>query len=260
MADHIVSTLQMLSAEHPGCGLILGADKNYMDIKPILNCGLRLSQVVDRSTRQGVILDIIIMNLSSYFNTPIIASPICPDDPSNGKPSDHSVPVCTPHTDRYTAPNRNYRIIKYRPLPESGLRKFGEWIVNEGWDGLNDEMTPTEQAVAFEQLVNAKLDQFCPQKEMKLSSKDKPFINAELKWMDRKRNREYVKRGKTEKYKELKNLSKIKFKSEAEKYLKKNMDALRDTNPGKAFAILKRIPSKETALMQTHSLFPTMIG
>ena len=58
--------------------------------------------------------------------------------------------------------------------------------MNEGWDGLNDEMTPTEQAVAFEQLVNAKLDHFCPQKEMKLSSNDKPFINAELKRIDRK--------------------------------------------------------------------------
>ena len=83
-------------------------------------------------------------------------------------------------------------------------------------------MTPTEQADAFEQLVNAKLDQFCPLKEMKLSSKDKPFINAELKRIDRKRNREYVKRGKTDKYKELETLYKTKYKVETEKYLKKN--------------------------------------
>ena len=62
MADHIVTTLQMLCAKYPECGLILGADKNYMDIRPILNSGLRLRQVVDRNTRQGSILDIIIMN------------------------------------------------------------------------------------------------------------------------------------------------------------------------------------------------------
>ena len=42
MADHIVTTLQMLSAKYPECGLILGADKNYMDITSILNSGLRL--------------------------------------------------------------------------------------------------------------------------------------------------------------------------------------------------------------------------
>ena len=51
MADHIVTTLQMLSSKYPECGLILGADKNEMDIRPILNCGLRLRQVVGPSTR-----------------------------------------------------------------------------------------------------------------------------------------------------------------------------------------------------------------
>ena len=63
MADHIVSTLQMLSSKYPECGIILGADKNTMDIRPILNCGLRLRQVVDKNTRKSEILDIIIMNL-----------------------------------------------------------------------------------------------------------------------------------------------------------------------------------------------------
>ena len=43
--------------------IILGADRNQMDIRPILNCVLRLRQAVDQSTRQGAILDIIIMNL-----------------------------------------------------------------------------------------------------------------------------------------------------------------------------------------------------
>ena len=181
------------------------------------------------------------MNLFNYYKSPIIVPPIQPDNPNKGKPSDHSVPVCIPHTDRYTAPSRNYRIIKYRPLPDSGVRKFGEWIVTECWDSLSDEMTPTEQAVAFEQLLSAKLDQFCPQKQMKLSSKDKPFITAELKQIDRQRNREYIKRGKTEKYKRLEKQFKTKFKIEAAKYLQKNMDALKDTNPGKAYNILKKM-------------------
>ena len=39
MADNLVSTLQMLSAKYPDCGVVLGADKNYMDIRPLLSCG-----------------------------------------------------------------------------------------------------------------------------------------------------------------------------------------------------------------------------
>ena len=62
MADHIVSILQMLSSKYTDCDIILGADRNSMDIKPILSCGLRLRQVV------GLSMDILIIILSSYIN------------------------------------------------------------------------------------------------------------------------------------------------------------------------------------------------
>ena len=163
------------------------------------------------------------------------------DDPSKAKASDHSVPVCIPHTDRYTAPSRNYKIIKYRPLPESSIRKFGEWLVTEGWNCIHDGMSATEQSVVFEQLVNKKLNQFCPEKEVRLSSQDKVFITSELKLIKRQKSREYIKRGKTQKYKELDKLFKTKYKMEAEKYLNKNLDALRDAHPGKAYSILKKM-------------------
>jgi hypothetical protein len=212
--------------------LILGADRNEMDIRPILNSGLRLRQVVDRGTRNGVILDIIIMNLSGLYNSPIIAPPTQPDNPNKGKPSDHSVPVCTPHTDRYRPAQRNYRTIKYRPLPDSSVRKFGDWLVQEDWDRLRYDISPTQMSVVFEQLVGNKLNQFCPEKEVKVSSQDKPFITGELKKMKRLKSREYNRRGKTQKYKDLQKKFKSKYKIEAEKYLNKNLDALNHKKGG----------------------------
>ena len=63
LTDHIITTLQMLSTQYPGSPIILGADKNSMDISPILHCGLKLRQVVDQPTHGGnKILDVIIMN------------------------------------------------------------------------------------------------------------------------------------------------------------------------------------------------------
>ena len=177
----------MLTAKYPGSGIILGADKNKMDIRPLLNCGLKLKQVVDKNTRQGSILSIIIMNTFQYYNSPIIAPPIKPDDPSSGKPSDHSVPVCTPHTDRYSPPVRSYRIQKYRPLPDSCLAKFGEWIMNEEWESISESLSPTEQVLKFEQLTQEKLNQYCPEKEIKISSQDKFWMNSELKRIHRQK-------------------------------------------------------------------------
>ena len=63
LTDHIISTLHMLKTKYPDSPMILGADKNSMDIRPILNCGLQLKQIVDLPSRQGKILDIIIMNI-----------------------------------------------------------------------------------------------------------------------------------------------------------------------------------------------------
>ena len=94
---------------------------------------------------------------------------------------------------------------------------FGEWIVTENWDCLNSEMSPNEQSVMFEQLVNNKLNQFFPEKEIKLSSQDKAFITAELEKIKRQKGREYIKRGKTEKYKRLDKLFGTKYNIEAKK-------------------------------------------
>ena len=110
-----------------------------MDIKPILSCGLKLRQVVNQNTHGIKILDILIMNTSGYYKSVIIAPPIQPDTPGAGKPSDHSVPVCVPHTDRYTRPQRKYRTIKYRPLPQSSVQRFGEWMVSESWESVRNK-------------------------------------------------------------------------------------------------------------------------
>ena len=241
LSDHIVVTLQMLSTKYPNCPIILGGDKNQMDITPILNCGLRLRQINVKPSRKGKILDVIIMNIFQHYNLPIIAPPLNPDNPNNGKPSDHSVPIAIPHTDRYNPPARNYRIHQYRPLPVSSVKKFGQWIVGEQWDNISNNLSPTEQVCRFQSLLNQKLDKFCPQKTVKLGTHEKPFITSELKTLKRKKMREYNKRGKTDKYNKLADIFDIKYKAAAQSYLRKNMDTLKNNNPGKAYCVLKRL-------------------
>ena len=124
LTNHLVGTLHSLSSRYPDCGIIMGADKNSMNIGPLINCGLRLRQLVDKPTINGRTLDILITNLSQYYGTPVIAPPINPDDPAKAKPSDPSVPICRPHTDRHSRPHRSWRHHTFRPLPASRLRDF----------------------------------------------------------------------------------------------------------------------------------------
>jgi hypothetical protein len=62
-----------------------------------------------------------------------------------------------------------------------------------------------------------------------------------LKKLKRQKSREYIKRGKTEKYRKLDAKFQALYKAEGQKYLEKNLNALRDTNPGQAYSILKKM-------------------
>jgi hypothetical protein len=179
--------------------------------------------------------------LSMYYNSPLIAPPLLPDDPLKAKPSDHSVPVCTPHTDKYTAPQRTWRLQTYRPLPDSSVRKFGQWITAEGWEALSSDLSATELASRFENTLKENLNKYCPEKTIKLGSQDQAWINAELKKIHRLKGREYAKRGKSVKYKSLAKEFDDKYLIEAQKYIDKNVETLKDTKPGRAFRTLKRM-------------------
>ena len=241
MADHLVGTLHMLNTNYPDSGIIMGADINSMDIRPILNCGLRLKNIVDQPTINGRIYDVIITNLNMFYNCPIITPPLQPDDPASAKPSDHHIPVSYPHTDHHNPPQRRWRIHTYRPLPDSRIRKFGNWITGEEWELLSSDLPASELTLQFEKILRDNLDRYCPTKTIKLGPQDKAFITSELKRIHRLKSREYCKKGKSLKYKALSKEFATKFRIEAEKYLYKNVEALMNTKPGRAYSTLKKL-------------------
>ena len=198
------------------------------------------------------------MNLFSYYQTPVITPPIEADDPTSGEPSDHSVPVCYPHTDRFIRPPRNYKVINYRPLPQTSISKFGQWITQETWSEVREKDSSSAQALTLENLLSEKVNTFFPIKSFKLSSYDKPFVTKELKKIDRMRSREFKKHGKSLKYNNLKKQFEKCYKKAASKYLQKSLDALADSKPGKAFRILKSLgPHPEDSTDNCHFVLPS---
>ena len=241
MTDHLVTTLHMLVTKHPEAPIIMGADKNSMDIRPILTCGLKIKQLVDLPTRNGKILDIILTNIPQHYNSPIIIPPVPCDNPEDGLPSDHWVPVCYPHTDPHKPPVRRYRTVTYRPLPDENVRKFGKWMTSRNWETQyrSESLTAHQHAEWLQKLLISKLDEVCPPQTMRISFQDKPFINKELKVISRRKQREYTKNGKSQKYKKLKIEFDAKYRIAAQKFMNKKVKDLKETQPGKAYSILK---------------------
>ena len=105
--------------------------------------------------------------------------------------------------------------------------------------------------------MNQKVQEFFPQKKVRIGVDDKIFMTSELKSLKRKRIREYKKHGKSMKYLMLAKEFKSKYKKAAENYIRKNVDNLKDADPGKAYSILKRMgaqPGDDHDEMNTFTL------
>ena len=96
LLDHMMTTLHRLLTKYPHAGVIIGADRNDLDISSLLMGIPRVRQIVTENTYKNRIHDIILTNLHQFYLPPIVVPPVAPDDPNIGVPSDHSVPIATP--------------------------------------------------------------------------------------------------------------------------------------------------------------------
>ena len=95
---------------------------------------------------------------------------------------------------------KNYKIIQYRPFPESGIRQMGMWIQSKSWREIYAMKCPNKKAKVFEEILMDKINTYFPIKSLKLNEDDKPWVDAKLLKLDRLRKREYSKRKKSEKW------------------------------------------------------------
>ena len=227
LLDHLISTTHFLLTKFPKAGVILGGDKNNLNLAPLLNGIPRLRQIVSKNTYKFKILDVLLTNMHQAYAEPYIAPAVPADDPQKGSPSDHNTPVACPLTTDHPTKTREFITKVSRPLPDSGIREFGQWITGEEWTSITIDANPTEQVTVFEKLVQEKLDLILPQKSVKIfPNSDKPFITSDLKKLDRQVKREYRKHNKSAKYLRLKTDFDIKYKQAAANYLEKNVRSL----------------------------------
>ena len=213
---------------------MIGGDKNDLKLSSLLTGIPRMRQIVTKYTHRRKILDVILTNMSHLYGEPEIVPAVPPDNPQVGVASDHSTVVATPLTQDSVGRSPEYVTRTYRPLPQSGVLEFGEWICSEDWLCISDQVNPTEQVEEFENIVNTKLDLILPKKSVKINPNvDKPFFTAELKKLDRQVKREYRKHFRSEKYLQLKKCYDEKYKKAASDYLEKNVRSLKNDDYGR---------------------------
>ena len=243
LVQHLISQMHLFLVKYPKAGFVTGGDRNKMQTNPIVTALPKCIQIVTQFTyKNRKIHDVILTNMSHLYSVPYIAPAVQPDVPGHGVPSDHDLAVAVPLAGAGEgAVTRAYTIKSSRPLPDSKIREFGQWIMTEDWSALRGNISTSEQATILKQISEHQMDKFFPTKQCRVSNTDKPWITREIKQLDRWKKQEYRKHGKSSKYLNLLKSYDIKFKNSAKKHLRRNVTDLMEAAPGKAWATLKRM-------------------
>ena len=216
-----------------------------MNLKPILDLSPSLKSVVTKPTRLNPdrILDNIIMDLANFYQSPEILPPIDADPGSGGKPSDHLTVVMAPIATVDNKPARISRTIMVRPMKQSGIDSFGEWISNQTWDEVLQAKTVDGKSEMLQNMLLEKLEEFLPQKNKTVTSDDQPFCSEKMKRLKRLKSREYHKNRKSVKWMELNKNYKKEVAKAKKRYYRDIIKDLKTSNVSQWFSKLKRLCS-----------------
>ena len=122
---------------------------------------------------------------------------------------------------------------------------MGCWLANIQWgEVLRPELNPEEQDQIFRSILTTKIEEIFPEKSVRVSNQDAPFVTVEIKKLQMYLKREYKKKGKSEKYMKLKSAYDTKFKKLAQNQLEKNVEDMMNQHPGKAYRALKKMGAR----------------
>ena len=204
-----------------------------------------LHQAVKVVTRRNpdATLDVIITNIQSFYHPPTTLEPLDNDENVNGKPSDHLIVKMVPLSSQNPNLIKRYKVIKYRPFPDSAIREMGQWIQSQTWKEIYDIQSPDLKAEKFEELLMLKVNLLFPEKTIKLSENDKPWVDSQLLKLDRQCKREYNKNKKSAKWANLYQSFTERIGQLKEWYYKNMVEDLKTSNVSQWYSKVKRMSS-----------------
>ena len=156
--------------------------------------------------------------------------------------------------------NQNYlkprckKTVTTRPLPQSGINDFGKDITLHNWNEVLQVSEIDLKVHNFHTTLRSKLDQFFPEKIVRISTLDKKWMNPSLKALHRQVQREFFKNRQSKKWKKLKSKFKRKKRKAVKSFYSKFVNDLKVSDPGSWYKMAKRIGAVDQMNSQDISL------
>ena len=182
--EYLINSADILRNQYPNCGLIFLGDFNDFQTSSLLSRH-SLKQLVLTPTRGSAILDLIITNLSDFYEAPQVLAPL--------GSSDHNIVMISPNlTKSNHTPHRKPIKRLVQLYPRSSIDAFGRWATTNAWfSELDSSATVDDLTTSFtSQLVRA-IDRIFPTKLVKCHPSDKPWITPAIKTLIRDRQKAF---------------------------------------------------------------------
>ena len=246
--ERALSYIQMaiikIESKYNNSQLFFGADINHVDINLILNLQPSFRSLNKNPTRGRKNIDVFITNMTDAFQEGLV----CPELQVEGLKSDHKQVLIMKRVVVQSISNKE---IEYRPILDSGIRDFSEYLNSCQWAPM-EALCVDAIVETMDTVINNGLDIFLPVKKKKIKSSSQPWFSRELDKMRRLKASEYKKEGRSLKYKQLDREYQCKLKNVKLEYKNKFLDeAIKAKNPRNAFKALKKL----SGVQETQSNF-----
>ena len=181
LISHVIDTADALRVRYPAAKLVICGDFNRLDISDIVH-QLDLTQVVDFPTHQQATLDLIITDLSQQYLSPRSLPPM-------GR-STHRAILWTPTPT--TSRPRSAVTTTHRPMPDSAMREFGQWVTQHQWTEVLEEEDVHTKWQNYVSTTTEAFHHYFPAKSVTVHHpSDAPWMTPKIKRLMRQRNWAY---------------------------------------------------------------------
>ena len=234
LLDFIAETFHLLSSMYPDAiSWIIAGDSNDLKLTEILNLNKDFKQCVQDPTRlqPPAILDIIITDISRFYQTPECLPPLEADEDTGGSASDHLVVVMTPLDNFNNKKRKIKKTVQFRPLNEEGFKMMESQLQNFDWETVVKIDSVDEQAESLQHVLFDMFETSFPMKTKTFLCDSEPWYTEKLAAMKRRKSREFYKHRKSEKYLALHKTYKDELSIAKKSYYSRKIQKLRSSNP-----------------------------
>lgn len=237
LIQSLVNAIDDIKTRHGDAGVVILGDFNRADTSELTStCNLR--QVVRKATRGTAILDLILTYIHQWYSEPEILSPL-------GLGGDHNAVLWKPKLNKTNSKNKAVRKF-VRPMKDSAIREFGQWISQHTWDDVMASSSAQEKCDKLYASLQNAMDEYLPMKSVKMHPRDKPWVTPYLKSLIGQRQKAFS-NDRTEEWKRLRNKVQNKKTELKKNFYKDRVLKLKRENPSSWYKHLKIMTSSKTA-------------